>query len=77
MKIKSLKDSKNESMNKSTATKNGIQMYKFLRYYESMHPTKIINDGVTNREKRFDLCDQIGQLVPCKKFIKKTSPMSR
>ena len=47
-------------MNKSTATKNGIQMYKFLRYYESMHPTKIVKDGVANREKRFDLCDEIG-----------------
>jgi hypothetical protein len=63
------------------ATKNGgeIKMMKMLRHYEQNHPTKVYEDsnGHSIKEVPFSICDELGDLVPIKRWLKKTSPMAR
>ena len=68
-------------INKLNAEKNGgeIKLMKMLRHYEQYHPTKVYreehNSGI--KEIPFGICDDLGDLVPFKRCLKKTTPMSR
>jgi hypothetical protein len=41
-------------------------MYKFLRYYESTHPTRVAeeDDHEDDREHQFSIFDELGSLRP-------------